>query len=123
LSEAAKKYQNRIDKYGNRLFTFLDYDGVPWNNNNAEHAIKTFARYRRFADGRFTKTSLSNYLVILSVFKTCEYRGGKVLDFFRSGETDFAFPNAADALSDSMRRAGREPSERSESARRIAARS
>ena len=23
-----------------RLFTFLDYDGVPWNNNNAEHAIK-----------------------------------------------------------------------------------
>lgn len=54
LSEAARKYQNRIEKYGHRLFTFLDYDGVPWNNNNAEHAIKAFARYRRFANGRFT---------------------------------------------------------------------
>src|SRR5438552_6224103 len=95
LSEAAKKYQNRIDKYGHRLFTFLDFDGVPWNNNNAEHAIKAFARYRRFADGRFTKTSLSDYLAILGVFQTCEYRGGKVLDFLRSGETSFAFPSVA----------------------------
>ncbi len=31
----------------NKLFTFLDYDGVPWNNNNAEHAIKHFAIFRR----------------------------------------------------------------------------
>src|SRR5215831_11045296 len=23
-----------------QLFTFLDHDGVPWNNNNAEHAIE-----------------------------------------------------------------------------------
>jgi hypothetical protein len=71
----------------------LDFDGVPWNNNNAEHAIKAFARYRRFADGRFTKKSLSDYLVILGVFQTCEYGGGKVFDFLRSGETSFAFPS------------------------------
>jgi hypothetical protein len=97
-TEPATKYQNRIEKYGHRLFTFLDFDGVPWNNNNAEHAIKAFARYRRFADGRFTKTSLSDYLAILGVFQTCEYRGGKVLDFLRSGETSFAFPSVARAL-------------------------
>jgi class 3 adenylate cyclase len=66
---------------------------VVWNNNNAEHAIKAFARYRRFADGRFTEKSLSDYLVILGVFQTCEYQGGKVLDFLRSGETSFAFPS------------------------------
>ena len=30
-SEAATKYQKRIDKYGYRLFTFLDYDRVPWH--------------------------------------------------------------------------------------------
>ena len=59
-SEPARKYQNRIEKYGARLFTFLDYDNVPWNNNSAEHAIKAFARYRRFADGRLTKKSLSD---------------------------------------------------------------
>jgi hypothetical protein len=92
LSEVAKKYQNRIDKYGDRLFTFLDYDGVPWNNNNAEHAIKAFARYRRFADGRFTMKSLKDYLTILSVFQTCEYRGEQVWNFLVTGRTSFAFP-------------------------------
>src|SRR6516162_4891121 len=91
-SEAARKYQSRIEKYGDRLFTFLDYDGVPWNNNNAEHAIKAFARYRRFADGRFTKKSVRDYLTILSVVQTCEYQGEKVLKFLLSGETRFTFP-------------------------------
>ena len=86
LSEAAKKYQNRIDKYGYRLFTFLDYDQVPWHNNDAEHAIKAFARYRRFADGLFTKKSVGDYLTILSVFQTCEYRGLNVLGFLLSGK-------------------------------------
>src|SRR5258706_13072100 len=87
-SEAATKYQKRIEKYGYRLFTFLDYDYVPWHNNNAEHAIHAFARYRRFADGRFTKESVSDYLAILSVFQTCEYRGLRVLDVLLSGETN-----------------------------------
>jgi hypothetical protein len=87
-SEAATKYQKRIDKYGYRLFTFLDYDQVPWHNNNAEHAIHAFARYRQFADGRVTRKSVSDYLAILSVFQTCEYRGVRVLDFLLSGQTN-----------------------------------
>jgi hypothetical protein len=45
------------------MFTFLDHDGVPWNNTNAEHAIKRFAKHRRNADGKFTEGSLSEYLV------------------------------------------------------------
>jgi hypothetical protein len=82
------KYQKRIAKYGYRLFTFLDYDHVPWHNNNAEHAVHAFARYRSFADGRFTINSVSDYLTILSVFQTCEYRGINALDFLLSGETN-----------------------------------
>ena len=39
--------RSRIEKYGERLFTFLDYDGVPWNNNNAENALKLVASRRR----------------------------------------------------------------------------
>jgi hypothetical protein len=88
-SEPATKYKRRIEKYGSRLFTFLDHDHVPWHNNNAEHAIKAFARYRRFADGRSTRKSLSDYLGILSVVQTCEYRGLNVLRFLRSGDTTF----------------------------------
>ena len=33
----------------------LRCDGVPWNNNNAEHAIKFFAKHRRDANGKFTE--------------------------------------------------------------------
>jgi hypothetical protein len=88
-SEAARKYQNRIEKYGHRLFTFLDYDGVPWNNNNAEHAIKAFARYRRFADGRFTTKSVKDYLTILTVVQTYEHQGKKVLPLLLGGGTQF----------------------------------
>ncbi len=35
-----------------KLFVFLDYDGVPWNNNNAENAIKLFASRRRMMGPR-----------------------------------------------------------------------
>jgi hypothetical protein len=80
-SPIATTYQERIGKYGSRLFTFLDCDGVPWNNNNAEHAIKSFARVRRFADGRFTEESIREYLVMLSVAETCEYQNIEVLEF------------------------------------------
>ena len=80
-SPIATKYQERMGKYGERLFTFLDYDGVPWNNNNAEHAIKAFARTRRSADGRFTEDSIREYLVMLSVAETCRYQNIEVLEF------------------------------------------
>ncbi len=80
-SPIATTYQDRMGKYGSRLFTFLDYDGVPWNNNNAEHAIKGFARVRRFADGRFTEDSIREYLVMLSVAETCRYQNIEVLKF------------------------------------------
>ncbi len=49
-SDVAQGYKSRIEKYGERLFTFLDYDGVPWNNNNAENALKLVASRRRLFD-------------------------------------------------------------------------
>jgi predicted RecB family nuclease len=42
-SEVARGYRRRFEKYRGKLFAFLDHDGVPWNNNNAGHAIKCFA--------------------------------------------------------------------------------
>jgi hypothetical protein len=80
-SRPASKVRARIAKYEKMLFTFLDYDGVAWNNNNAERAMKVFARHRRFADGRFTARSLQHYLILLTVYQTCEFRGLEFLDF------------------------------------------
>jgi hypothetical protein len=74
-SEAARNYVRRITKYRDYLFMFLRHDGVPWHNNNVEHAIKSFAKFRRTSNGVVTEDTISEYLVILSVCLTCEYRG------------------------------------------------
>jgi hypothetical protein len=79
-SEAAGNYVRRFKKYRNHLFRFLGYDGVPWNNNCAEHAIKRFAKFRRTSNGVVTEETISDYLVMLSICLTCEYRG---IDFLK----------------------------------------
>jgi len=82
------KYKKRFQKKsGEKLFTFLDHDGVPWNNTNAEHAIQRFAKYCRQADGCFTERSLQEYLVLASVFETCEVNNVNILKFLLSKET------------------------------------
>jgi hypothetical protein len=50
-SEAALKCKERFERNREKLFTFLDYDGVPWHNNNAEHAIKAYAALRNVMQG------------------------------------------------------------------------
>jgi hypothetical protein len=87
-SEVALGYQARLAKNESKLFTFLDYDGVPWNNNPAENAVNAFAYYRRLTDGMMREEGLSDYLVLLSVQQTCKYRGVSFLKFLLSQEED-----------------------------------
>ena len=89
-TEVAVSYRRRFEKYRNRLFTFLDYDGIPWNNNNAEHAIKAFVRLRNVIGTNSTVKSIRDYLVLLSVAETCKYKGLNLLDFLRSGAVDIS---------------------------------
>ena len=86
--EVAVKYKKRLDKNRDRLFTFLDYDGIPWNNNNAEHAIKAFVRLRKVIGGTSSDKGIREYLTLLSVCETCKYKGVNFLDFLRSGKQD-----------------------------------
>ncbi len=87
-SEVAEGYRQRLLKCRNKLFTFLNHDGVPWNNNNAEHAIKAFAHYREGVDGFVTEVGLKQYLILLSIEQTCRYKGVSFLKFLVSQETD-----------------------------------
>jgi hypothetical protein len=84
-SVVVKQYQKRLLKYQEKLFVFVDHDGVPWNNNNAEHAVKHFAKYRMITNGRMTERGVADYLVLLSIYQTCEYRGVSFLRFLLSG--------------------------------------
>lgn len=87
-SETALKCKQRLEKNHETLFTFLDHDDVPWNNNNAEHAVKAFALLRRDFDGLSTEKGIKEYLILLSICQTCKYMGVDFLDFLRSGEKD-----------------------------------
>ena len=85
-TELALKAQERFKKNRMRLFTFLNYDNVPWNNNNAEHAVKSFAALRKNIDGSTTERGIHDYLLLLSIHQTCIYREIDFFGFLRSGE-------------------------------------
>jgi hypothetical protein len=87
-SEVAQYYQKRILKYENKLFVFLDYDGVPWNNNTAENAIKLIAARRKVMGTAFTENGIKEYLVLLSIFQTLRYHRASFWEFLRSGVAD-----------------------------------
>lgn len=87
-SEAADALRARLTRYQGKLFTFLAHDGVPWNNNNAENAIRRFAYYRDETPGRLKEAGLNDYLTLLSLCHTCHYRGLSFQRFLRSKSRD-----------------------------------
>jgi predicted RecB family nuclease len=86
-TEVGMSLQKRIEKNRDKLFTFLYYDGVPWNNNNAEHAVKAFTRLRNVIITS-TPKGTREFATLLSIQQTLRYRGMGFLDFLRSGRLE-----------------------------------
>jgi predicted RecB family nuclease len=86
-TEAASALKKRLEKNRSKLFTFLVYDGVPWNNNNAEHAVKAFTRIRNMISIS-TPKGHKEYAILLSIQQTLHYRELSFFDFLRSGRTE-----------------------------------
>jgi hypothetical protein len=85
-TELAISYQKRLLKNKDKLFTFIVYDGIPWNNNNAENAVKVFSYYRKLTKNRLKENGMSDYLILLSILQTCKYRGINFFEFLKSGK-------------------------------------
>ena len=104
-TEAAAALKKRIGRNREKLFIFLDCDGVPWNNNNAEHAVRAFTRLRNTMASSTAKGT-ADYCILLSVQQTLRYRGIDFLDFLRSGRTelvaDATTPRSQSAASQSL---------------------
>ncbi len=86
-SELALKYQKRFLRYRASLFTFLEYDDVPWHNNTAEWAIRHVAKQRDISL-IFSESVMHDYLVLLGIRQTCRSQGKSFFKFLFSGETD-----------------------------------
>jgi len=82
-SDLAAKAAKRFRKHWDQCWNFLHHDRVPWNNNNAEAAIKAFAQHRRSVNGMVTASRLPQYLEMLSLAQTCRYRNISFLEALR----------------------------------------
>ncbi|RLD58155.1 MAG: hypothetical protein DRJ01_12955 [Bacteroidetes bacterium] len=83
-SEIALHYQKRIKRYEHRLFVFLKYDNLSWNNNIAEFAIKQLALHQNINQKFFSKKRIDDYLIIMSVYITCKFKDKSFLKFLVS---------------------------------------
>jgi hypothetical protein len=86
-TEVGSALKKRIEKNKNKLFTFLEYDNVPWNNNNAEHAVRAFTRLRNVMMTS-TPKGTREYCILLTLHETLRCRGMGFLDFLRSGRIE-----------------------------------
>jgi hypothetical protein len=50
--------------------------------------VKAFAYYREAAGSLITEVGLNQYLVLLSIYQTCKYKGVSFLEFLLSREAD-----------------------------------
>jgi len=85
--DTAIALRKRFIKNEGKLFTFLDHNDVPWNNNNAEHALRAFTKLRN-AWSTSTAKGTKEYAIILSVQQTLKYRGMDFLRFLLSENRD-----------------------------------
>jgi hypothetical protein len=102
-SDASKALQERLLRNRDRLFTFLQHDGVLWNNNLAENAIKRISDYREDVGRSVKEKGLTEHLVLLRLYQTCRVRDISFLNFLRSRERDM------DAFAAAKRRRCRVP--------------
>jgi hypothetical protein len=86
-SDLASRYQTRFKRYRDSLFTFIDYNDIPWNNNMAERSIRHLAIQRKIS-GSFSKSVTPDYLLMLGIAQTCRFQNKSLLKFLMSGEKD-----------------------------------
>jgi hypothetical protein len=86
-SEHAVKYQKRFERYRDSLITFLTLDGIPWETNMAERAIRQLAVQRKIS-GSFSKRVAPQYLLLLAISQTYRFQEKSFLKFLLSKETD-----------------------------------
>jgi len=99
--EATVKYQKRFQRYKDSLFTFLDEDSIPWNNNAAERAGRHLAVQRKIS-GRFFKNVAPKYLLLLGIAQTCRFQGKSFLKFLLSKQKDVDVFKAGRRLKNSV---------------------
>ncbi len=70
----AKRLTKRLKKYRNALFTFVDQEGVAFENNHAERSIRPAVILRKNSYGNRSVQGADCQAVLMSVFRTLKQR-------------------------------------------------
>jgi len=87
-SELVEKYKKRFVRYRESMFRFLTEDGIPWNNNMAERALRHLCVQQKISGCFVGQTGADNYLRLLAIAQTCRFQEKPFLDLLLSGERD-----------------------------------
>lgn len=71
----ARRLLKRLRRHQQDLFTFLDRDGVPFDNNHAERSIRPAVVIRKNSYGNRSEQGADCQAVLMSVFRTLKQRG------------------------------------------------
>lgn len=71
----AKRLIKRLRRHQDDLFTFLGKDGVPFENNHAERAIRPAVILRKNSYGNRSEQGADCQAVMMSIFRTLKQRG------------------------------------------------
>ena len=70
----------RLDRYRDSLFTFLDYEDVPADNNHAEREIRPAVIMRKNSLCNRSETGAQTQAVLMSIYRTLKARGREPMD-------------------------------------------
>lgn len=65
-----KRIAKRLTRHKDELFTFLDYNGIPYHNNFAEQLIRPSVLFRKITFGHRSEKGALNHSVLMSVLQT-----------------------------------------------------
>jgi len=74
-SEHARRLVKRLRRHQDELFTFLDQEGIPFDNNHAERSIRPAVILRKNSYGNRSERGADCQAVLMSVFRTLKQRG------------------------------------------------
>jgi len=75
VDDDARRLTKRLKKYAEYLFTFLDYDHVPFENNFAERQIRPAVILRKNGQSNRSDQGAATQSVLMSVYRTLRLRG------------------------------------------------
>jgi transposase len=70
----ARRLGNRLRDYGGQLLTFVEFEGVPSNNNHAERTLRPAVLMRKASYGNQSENGAHTRSVLMSVYRTLKQR-------------------------------------------------